>query len=74
MNTNNIQFHDKIRRNPYIVVFELSEEFLRDSKLFQINPFKRAFGVRAIEVRLYQQIRVKTFKNISKPKELKTNL
>ena len=32
MSTNNIQIRDKIRTFPLIFVYELSEEFRRDSK------------------------------------------
>ena len=38
MSTHNIQFHDKLRKILKIFVFELSEEFLRDSKTSSNHP------------------------------------
>ena len=38
MNTHTIQFHGKIRKFPYIFVFELSEDFRRDSKTCLHHP------------------------------------
>ena len=51
MSTNNIHFHDKIRKFPCSLV--LSENILVTQKLVRINHGKRAVGVRAIEVRLF---------------------
>ena len=49
-----IQFHDKIRKFPYIFVFlSYRKNFVGTQKRVRISHGKRAIGVRAIEVRLY---------------------
>ena len=53
MSTNNIQFHDKIRKLPVVFVFlSYRKNIVGTQKRVRINHGKRAIGVRAIEVRL----------------------
>ena len=55
--THNIQFHDKIRKNPYIFVFlSYWKDFVGAEKRVWIIYGKRAIRVRAIEVILYLSI------------------
>ena len=54
MSTHNIQFHDKIRKFPLVIVFlSYRKNFKGTQKRVRINHGKRAIGVRVIEVRLY---------------------
>ena len=54
MSTLNIQFHDKIRKSPWIFVFSSYRNNCAGTKnRVRISHGKRAIGVRAIEVRLY---------------------
>ena len=55
MSIHNIQCHDKIRKFSLNICFlELAKEFRRDSKMSSnYSHGKRAIGVRAIGVRLY---------------------
>ena len=55
MITHNTQFHDKIRKFPYIFVFfSYRKNFVGTQKRVRISHHgKRAIGVQAIEVRLY---------------------
>ena len=54
MSTLNIQFHDKIRKNPSIFVFlSYCKNFVGTEKRVRIIHGKRAMRVRAIEVILY---------------------
>ena len=54
MSTHNIQFHDKIRKNPEIFVFlSYWKDFVGTEKRVRIIHGKRAIWVRAIEVILY---------------------
>ena len=53
MSTHSIQFHDKIKRIPKYLFFELSEEFLMTRKRVRISRGKPPIGFRAIEIRLY---------------------
>ena len=51
MITHNIQFRDKIRKNPYIFVFlSYLKDFVGTEKRVGIIHGKRAIRVRAIEV------------------------
>ena len=53
MSTHNIQFQNKIRKFPAILVFlSYRKNFVGTQKLVRISHGKRAIGVRAIEVRL----------------------
>ena len=52
MSTHNIQFHDKIRVSLNTCFLEPSEKFRIDSKTSSNDPWKRAIGVRAVEVLL----------------------
>ena len=53
MNTQNIQFHDEIRKFPLNFVFlSYQKNFIRTQKLVRISHGKQAICVRAIEVRL----------------------
>ena len=61
MSTHNIQFHDKIGKNPKNIpkyLFSLpvgrNSKFLRDSKRVRISHGKRVIGVRVIKVLLYE--------------------
>ena len=54
MSTHNIQFHDKIRKFPYIfVLLSYQKNFVGTQKRVQISHGGRSIGVRAIEVGLY---------------------
>ena len=56
MSTHYIHFDDKIKNKSLNICFhELSEEFRRDTtqKRVRISHAKRAIGVQAIEIRLY---------------------
>ena len=54
MSAHNIQFHDKIRNIPLILVFlSYRKNFKGTQKRVRISCGKRAIGVRTIEVRLY---------------------
>ena len=54
MSTNNIQFHDRIRKLPLLFVFlNYRKNFIGTQKRVRISHCKRAIGVRVIEVRLY---------------------
>ena len=54
MSTHNIQFHDKIRKNPLIFVFLCYQKnFAGTQERVRIIHCKRAIDVRAIEVWLY---------------------
>ena len=57
MSTHNIQFYDKIRKNPYIFVFlSYWKDFVGTEKRVRIIHGKRAIRVRAIEVIPYNDI------------------
>ena len=54
MSTHNIQFHDKMKKNPLIFVYlSHQKNFVGTQKRVRISHGKRAIGVRAIEVRKY---------------------
>ena len=58
MSTHNIQFHDKIRKNPEIFVFlSYWKDFVGTEKRDRIIHGKRAIRVRAIEVILYMSLK-----------------
>ena len=53
MSTHNIQFHNEIRKLPYVFVFFIyRKNFLGIQKRVRISHGERAIGVRAIEIRL----------------------
>ena len=55
MSTRNIQFQDKIKEILKIFVFlSYRKNFVGTQKRVRISHGKRAIGVRAIEVRLFQ--------------------
>ena len=54
MSTHNLQFHDKIRKFPLILVFlSYRKNFLGTQKRIWIIQGKQAIGVRVIKVLLY---------------------
>ena len=56
MRTNNIQFHNEIRKNPSIFVFFSNRKnFVGAQKRVRISQGKRAIDVRAIEDRMYSE-------------------
>ena len=54
MSKHNTQFHNELKKNPYIFVFlNYRKNFVGTQKPLPINHGKQAIGVRVIEVRQY---------------------
>ena len=54
MHTHNIQFHNEVRKLPYIFIFLIyRKNFIGTQNRVRFSHGERAIGVRAIEIRLY---------------------
>ena len=58
MSTNNIQFHDEIKKSYFFLFCCYQKNFAGTQKPVQISHGKRDIGVRAIEVRLYLGLKI----------------